>query len=93
MEGKVYLKVGSEKKVLTLGEDIEVMPDSYIKNINIGTAKVTFRGINEFGGEKTVGYKIGTRSIADFWKGVFNKLSELMAYVEMQSELELTVTI
>lgn len=74
---KVYIKVGNEKKELILGKDIEVVPNSYVKNVNKGTAKVTFRGINDFGGTKTVSYKIGTRSIADFWKGIFNKMTGL----------------
>lgn len=75
--GKVYIKIGKETKVLTLGKDIEVVPGSYAKNINKGTAKVTFRGINDFGGTKTVSYKVGTRSIADFWRGIFGKITGL----------------
>lgn len=70
--GKVYVKNGRETKVLTLGQEIEVVSGSYINNINRGTAKVTFRGINGYGGLKTVTYKIGLRSIADFWKGIFH---------------------
>lgn len=73
--GKVYIKIGKTTEVLTLGEDIEVVSDSYVKNINKGTAKVTFRGINEFGGTKTVSYKIGARSIGDFWKGIYTKVT------------------
>lgn len=75
--GKVYLKIGKEKKVLILGEDIEVIERSYVKNVAKGTAKVTFRGINGFGGTKTVSYKIGTRSINEFWKGIYSKISKL----------------
>ncbi len=75
-EGKVYVKIGKEKRALILGQDIEVVPDSYVRNINKGTAKVTFRGINGFGGTKTVSYKIGVRSIADFWKGIFNRITK-----------------
>ena len=81
---KVYIKIGKKMKTLTLGEDIEVVPDSYVKNVNKGTAKVTFRGINDFGGTKTVSYKIGARSIADFWRGIFGKIKGLMAYNEIQ---------
>lgn len=83
---KVYIKIGNEKKVLILGKDIEVVPNSYIKNVNKGTAKVTFQGINDFGGAKTVSYKIGTRSITDFWKGVFGKLTGLMSCIGIQPE-------
>ena len=71
---KVYLKIGGTKKTLILGEDIEVVPDSYVKNVNKGTAKVTFRGINGFGGTKTVSFRIGVRSILDFWRGIFGSL-------------------
>lgn len=66
--GKVFIKNGKETQVLTLGKDIEAVPGSYVNNINKGTAKVTFRGIGGYGGSKTVSFKIGTRSIADFWK-------------------------
>ncbi|MDE7184069.1 MAG: Ig-like domain-containing protein, partial [Lachnospiraceae bacterium] len=75
-ESKVYVKIGKEKRALILGQDIEVVPDSYVRNINKGTAKVTFRGINGFGGTKTVSYKIGVRSVADFWKGIFNRITK-----------------
>ena len=75
-EGKVYLKVGKETRVLELGKDIEVVPGSYVKNVNKGTAKVTFRGIGDFGGTKTVSYKIGARSINEIWQGIFSKFSD-----------------
>lgn len=75
-EGKVYVKIGKEKRVLNLGQDIEVVSGSYLRNVNKGTAKVTFRGINDFGGTKTVTYKIGVRSITDFWQGIFNRITK-----------------
>ena len=65
-----YITVNKQKEYLVLGEHFEVVPGSYIKNINKGTAKVTFRGINEYGGTKTVSFKIGQRSIIDYWQGV-----------------------
>ncbi len=77
--GKVFIKIGNEKRELLLGEDMEVVPGSYIKNINRGTAKVTFRGIHDYGGTKTVSFKIGTRSVGDFWKGVFGGVSALLS--------------
>lgn len=77
--GKVFIKIGGEKRELLLGEDMEVVPGSYIKNVNRGTAKVTFRGIHDYGGTKTVSFKIGTRSIGDFWKGIFGGISALMS--------------
>ena len=42
-----------------------------------GTAKVTFRGKGDYGGEKTVSFKIGQRSIVDYWQGVKNFFSNL----------------
>ena len=60
------------------------MPDSYVKNVNKGTAKVTFRSVHDFGGTKTVSYKIGTRSISDFWRGIYNKITSLLADNEVQ---------
>lgn len=63
---RVFIKIGTETKELILGKDIQVVPDSYEKNIEKGTAKVTFEGINEFGGTKTVSFKIGARPIEVF---------------------------
>ncbi|MBR5579490.1 MAG: leucine-rich repeat protein, partial [Lachnospiraceae bacterium] len=76
--GKVYIKMGDEMRELILGEDIEVVPESYVNHVNKGTAKVTFRGINEFGGSKTVSYKIGVRSVEEFWKGVQEKVANFL---------------
>lgn len=70
---KVFIKNGNVKRTLTIGQDMEVVPGSYVKNVNRGTAKVTFRGINDFGGTKTVSFRIGSRSITNFWRGVYTK--------------------
>ncbi len=51
--------------------DFCVVPGSYVGNDKKGTAKVTFIGINGFSGTKTVSFKIGTRSLAEWWKGLF----------------------
>ena len=67
-----YITVNKQKEYLVLGKDFEVVPGSYVKNINKGTAKVTFRGINEYGGSKTVSFKIGQRSIQEYWNGIFS---------------------
>lgn len=52
-----------------------VLEGSYINNIRKGTAKVTLRGIGEYGGLKTVTFKIGAKSVndwfdplAEYWK-------------------------
>lgn len=73
----MYLKIGREKKELILGENIEVVPGSYVKNETKGTAQVTFRGNQGFGGTKTVTYQIGSRSIEEFFKGIYRKIAEL----------------
>ena len=67
-----YITVNKQKEYLVLGEHFEVVPGSYVKNINKGTAKVSFRGINGYGGTKTVTFKIGQRSIQEYWKGIFS---------------------
>jgi uncharacterized repeat protein (TIGR02543 family) len=72
-----YVKDDGEELYLELGKDFEVVPGSYVKNINKGTAKVTFRGIGDYGGTKTVSFKIGQRSIVDYWQGVKNFFSKL----------------
>jgi len=55
--------------------NIEVVEGSYVNNDKKGTAKVTLRGIagSEFGGEKTVSFKI-TQRLASSW---FDELSAL----------------
>lgn len=74
---KVFIKTAEGNKELVLGRDIEVVEGSYMKNVNKGTAKVTFRGIGEYGGIKTVSYKIGSRSIMDVWAGIYSRMAEL----------------
>ncbi len=74
---KVFIKTAEGNKELVLGRDIEVVEGSYVKNVNKGTAKVTFRGIGEYGGIKTVSYKIGSRSIMDVWAGIYSRMAEL----------------
>ncbi|MGN1314887.1 MAG: hypothetical protein ACI4VG_07750, partial [Lachnospiraceae bacterium] len=71
------LKNGKEIKNLYLenvGEsqkqNIQVV--SYEKNINKGTAKVTFEGIGEYGGTKTVTFKIGQRSITQWFNDMYS---------------------
>ncbi len=67
--------IGKNKSPLTLSTDggvtgdFMVVPGSYSKNTNKGTAKVTFMGINGYTGTKTVSFSIGTRSLKDIWFG------------------------
>ena len=53
---KAFLNPNS--KQLELGKDIEIVEGSYVKNIEKGTARVTLKGIGDFGGTKTVTFKI-----------------------------------
>ncbi|MCR5502135.1 MAG: hypothetical protein K6F53_03945 [Lachnospiraceae bacterium] len=73
--------IGKKKTALTLSTDdgatgdFEVVEGSYVKNVSKGTAKVTLRGINGYGGYKTVSFKIGSRSIlGDIWYGLVGRL-------------------
>ena len=72
-----YFTVSKQKEYLVLGKHFEVVPGSYVKNINKGTAKVTFRGINGYGGTKTVSFKIGQRSIVDYWNGIMSHFEKI----------------
>ncbi len=58
------VKVGKDS--LTYGEDYEIV--SYSNNLKKGTASVTIRGINSYGGEKTVKFKIVAKEMIWFWK-------------------------
>ena len=46
----------------------------YKNNVNKGTASVTFRGVGDYGGEKTVTFKIKVRSILSNWFDGFGYL-------------------
>ena len=62
------IKLGKKEQELVLGTDYEIV--SYSNNLNKGTAKVTFQGIGKYGGTKTVSFKIGQRSIVNYWNGI-----------------------
>ena len=47
------------------GEDYEIV--GYSKNTEKGTAKVTFRGLGNYGGFKTQTFKIKAKSVL-WWK-------------------------
>ena len=58
-------------------QTLEVVPGSYVKNVNKGTAKVTLRGKGVYGGTKTVSFKIVERNVKDnnfnaIFKGLVN---------------------
>ena len=67
----IRITIGKEKTVLVLGKDYEIIEDSYINNMNKGTAKVTIRGINGYGGCKTVSFKIVQRNLTHWWNKIF----------------------
>jgi hypothetical protein len=46
-------------------ENYEIVPGSYKKNVNKGTASVTVRGISGYGGTKTINFKIVSRKISE----------------------------
>lgn len=80
VDGKVYLKIDRDNtEVLDLGTDIEVVTGSYVKNVNKGTAKVTFRGKEGtvFGGTRTVSFKIASLDTNGRWGIVGEWLSAL----------------
>ena len=79
-----YAKGGSKPSVevtfngtdMVEGVDYEIVEDGYSKNINKGTAKLTVRGIGEYGGTKTASFKIKaqTMSWADWYKNTMSWL-------------------
>ncbi|WP_081795552.1 GH25 family lysozyme [Butyrivibrio sp. MC2021] len=50
-------------KELILPENYEIVPGSYVNNINKGTASVTLRGVGDYGGTVTATFKIAPKSI------------------------------
>ncbi|MBR5578435.1 MAG: discoidin domain-containing protein [Lachnospiraceae bacterium] len=61
------------KDDLVLGQDYVIVEPSYTNNVKKGTAKVTLKGIGDFGGTKTVTFKIGQRDIAkNLFEDLFN---------------------
>lgn len=73
---EAYLKIGKDVHYLYLKKDgeneanIRVVEGSYTKNVQKGTASVTFEGIGRYGGTKTKTFKIGQRSIENFWNSL-----------------------
>ena len=57
------LTVNSAAEPLVLGEDYIIENESYVNNTKKGIAKVTLRGIGNYGGEKTIAYTIGAKSL------------------------------
>ena len=57
------LTVNGAAEPLVLGEDYIIENESYVNNTKKGIAKVTLRGIGNYGGEKTISYTIGAKSL------------------------------
>ncbi|MBR5577808.1 MAG: glycoside hydrolase N-terminal domain-containing protein [Lachnospiraceae bacterium] len=55
-------------------QSLSVVPGSYVKNINKGTAKVTLQGEGEYGGTKTVSFKIVQKDVTNIWDGIFQMI-------------------
>lgn len=63
-KGDLEVKMGA----ITLESDqYEILEDSYVNNLKQGTAKVTIKGKGEYGGTKTISFKINAQSMA-WWK-------------------------
>ncbi len=62
----ILVKIGST--TLTYGTDYEIVADSYSDNIKKGTAKVTIIGKGNYGGTKTVKFRIVPKQLSWFWR-------------------------
>lgn len=62
-EGKVTVTVSGKPATF------EIVEGSYLNNVKKGTAKVTIHGTGDFGGYKTVSFKIGQRNLLDIIAG------------------------
>lgn len=70
-EIKVTVGSGKNLKTLVPGVDYEVVPGSYAKNVNIGKASVTIRGLGDYTGTKVVSYTIAKRGFV-WWLDLLN---------------------
>lgn len=62
----VTVKIG--KETLIFGTDYEIVENSYANNIKKGTATVTIVGKGNYGGTKTVKFKIKAQKLSWFWR-------------------------
>lgn len=63
-EGAVHVKMNRNDPELKMGDDFEIVAGSYVNNIKKGTASVQLRGLGNYGGTKTVKFKINTRKLS-----------------------------
>lgn len=64
---KQFKKAVYKGTELRFGTDFEVVPGSYSNNLEEGVAKVTVRGIGNYGGQKTISFKISRKTI-EWWE-------------------------
>ena len=57
---EISLSIGGNK---IPSDGFEIVPGSYVNNINKGTASVTVRGVGEYGGIKTITFKIDMQNL------------------------------
>ncbi len=57
------LTISGVAEPLVLGEDYVIVEESYVNHTKKGRAKVTLRGIGNYGGEKTISYTIGAKTL------------------------------
>jgi len=62
----VTVKIG--KETLAFGTDYEIVENSYANNVQKGTASVTIVGKGNYGGTKTVKFRITARKFSWFWR-------------------------
>jgi len=55
------------KENLVYGKDFEIVEGSYKNNVKKGTASVTIRGLGNYGGEKTLKFKVTGKRFVWFW--------------------------
>ena len=65
---KEDITVTLDGKTLTYGVDYEIVEGSYKNNVKKGTASVTVKGLGNYGGEKTVKFKIVPKELIWFWR-------------------------
>lgn len=64
-KSQLTVKIG---QTILLPEDYEIEEDSYTNNVKKGNASVTIRGVGNYGGRKTVKFKIKAKSMLWWWR-------------------------
>jgi hypothetical protein len=67
---QAFIKNGKDIVYLQYGKDFVF--DDYKNNTALGTATLTVRGIGQYGGTTTATFKITSRLIEKWWKGLFH---------------------